>query len=486
MHVAAFCRTASLIVLLAIPGGLLSCAVNPATGQRQISLVGEQEEVRMGRDSDRAIVAELGLYEDPAAQEYVQRLGRGLAARSERADLAWTFRVVDDPTVNAFALPGGYVYITRGIMAHLASEAELCSVIGHEIGHVTARHGVTQMSKARIAEIGIGLGSVVAPEAAERFSGITQAGLGLLFLKYGRDDERQADDLGLRYVLKAGYDPRPMADVFDTLSRVGRSSGSGSTPSWLSTHPPPQDRRQRISQELAKMNQDFARLPAGRDTYEARIENLVFGDDPRQGYFKENVFYHPAMQFQVELPRGWKLEDSRQAVTGVSEAKDARFEITVSSQPTADSALKEFFSKEGISSVAPTQGAIAGLAAMGGGFSATTSGGSLRGRVAFVEHGGRVFRVLGYALPDRWSAIDPVLDRSLRSFKRIADPRFLDVLPSRVHVVRVTRAMSLEEFARSNHAGVSVDTLALLNRLEPGATLRAGGSYKVVSGGKLP
>ena len=209
---------------------LASCAVNPATGKRQLVLISESEEVRLGRENDRAIVAQFGLYDDQELQDYVSRLGRRMAAQSERPDLDWTFRVLDDPLVNAFALPGGYIYITRGILAHFNSEAELASVLGHEIGHVTARHSVNQLSKAQLAQLGLGVGTIVAPEEMDRFGGLAQTGVGLLFLKFGREDERQADDLGLRYLVRTGYDPRPMADVFVTLKRVGASSGGGSNP----------------------------------------------------------------------------------------------------------------------------------------------------------------------------------------------------------------------------------------------------------------
>ena len=139
----------------------------------------------------------------PKVQAYVERLGKGLAAKSERPDLPWSFKVVDDPTVNAFALPGGYIYVTRGIMTHLRSEAELVAVLGHEIGHVTGRHSASQMSKQQLAMGGLIVGMAVEPEL-QRFGGLAQQALGLLFLKFGRDDENQADELGLRYMARAG------------------------------------------------------------------------------------------------------------------------------------------------------------------------------------------------------------------------------------------------------------------------------------------
>jgi len=233
-------RTLIPLALAAVLG-ITACMTNPATGKKQISLVGEGQEVEIGRQADQQVVAQIGLYQDQKVQDYVSALGKKLAAASERPNLPWSFKVVDDPAVNAFALPGGFIYVTRGLMTHLQSEAELVAVMGHEIGHVTARHGADQMTKSQLANIGLGVGAILSGH--EELVGLASQGLGLLFLKYGRDDERQADDLGLRYLVHAGYDPRPMGDVFDTLERVSASEGGGKVPTWLSTHPAPGDRR---------------------------------------------------------------------------------------------------------------------------------------------------------------------------------------------------------------------------------------------------
>ncbi|PYQ59288.1 MAG: peptidase M48, partial [Acidobacteria bacterium] len=160
------------VALLAVWG----CSTNPATGKPQLALISEQQEIQLGRDYDQQIQRLLGVYPDPRLQEYVDRIGQKLAAGSERPDLAWTFRVVDDPVVNAFALPGGHVYVTRGLMTHLTSEAQLAAVLGHEIGHVTARHSVTQMSKQRLAQIGVLAGALISPTLA----GVAAHGLDVL------------------------------------------------------------------------------------------------------------------------------------------------------------------------------------------------------------------------------------------------------------------------------------------------------------------
>src|SRR5687768_16095576 len=176
----------ALILIAGIPG----CATNPATGRRQVMLVGENQEIEMGREADQQIGAAYGLYPDEDVQRYVAGLGKDLAAGSERPNLPWTFRVVDDPSVNAFALPGGFIFVTRGLLSHMTSEAELVSVIGHEIGHVTGRHSVEQLSKAQLAQVGLVAGMILSPELASGYGDLANTGLSLLFLKYGRDDER--------------------------------------------------------------------------------------------------------------------------------------------------------------------------------------------------------------------------------------------------------------------------------------------------------
>jgi predicted Zn-dependent protease len=243
-----------------LPGSVLlcvavACSINPATGKRELVLYSEADEIQIGRENDASLVESLGMYPDDGLQEYVQALGERLAENSERPHLPWTFRVVDDPVVNAFALPGGYIYITRGILAYLNTESELAGVVGHEIGHVTARHGVSQMSRAQLTNYGLVIGSAASEDVA-RWAGVAGQGMGLLFLKYSRDDEKQSDDLGLRYLLRAGYDPRPMADVYGTLKAVAESSGAGRIPSLLSTHPDPGNRRDRILSRIDELEVD--------------------------------------------------------------------------------------------------------------------------------------------------------------------------------------------------------------------------------------
>src|SRR2546422_8944237 len=279
---------AGLTVLAAL--GSAGCAVNPATGARQLMLISESQEIAMGREYDQEVAASIGLYPDSALQRWIQQFGARLAATSERPNLPWTFHVVDDPVVNAFALPGGYIYVTRGILAHLNSEAELAGVVGHESGHVTARHSVSQMSKQQLAQLGLAVGSIASPEFG-RYAGLAGQALGVLFLKYSRDNESQADDLALRYIRRGNYDPRGMPHVFELLTRVSQAQGGGRVPEWLATHPNPEHRRGRIEQEVVALPQNLSGTAVNRDEYLRRLDGLVFGHNPRAGYFKESHLF---------------------------------------------------------------------------------------------------------------------------------------------------------------------------------------------------
>src|SRR6266446_4677834 len=475
-----------LPVVATLAAGLVAgCAVNPATGSRQLMLVSESQEISMGRDYDKEVVASIGLYPDSALQAWIQQFGARLAATSERPNLPWSFRVVDDPVVNAFALPGGFIYVTRGILAHLNSEAELAGVVGHEIGHVTARHSASQMTKQQLAQVGLVVGSIASSDFG-RYAGLAGQALGVLFLKYSRDNERQADDLGLRYMRRANYDPREMPHVFEMLTRVSQAQGGGRVPEWLATHPNPENRRGRIEQEIAALPQDFSGAAVNRDTYLRRLDGLMFGNNPREGYFKENQFFHPDLRFRVTFPEGWTTNNGKQAVIAVSPQQDAMAEVSVAKEPTADAAARAFLAQKGVTSGYPVRTSIGGLPAVTAGFAAATDNGTLRGTVLLVEYGGAVYRLVGYATDARWPAVQVTAERALQSFARLTDPAALAVQPQRLDIVKLEQRTTIEELARKRPSPVSVATLALINQVEPQTALEPGRLVKWIVGPALP
>jgi len=177
-----------ILMLAGFSMGLSGCTTVAATGERHLSLVSEGQEIEMGKEYDGQIQQSLGLYNDPELQKYIQELGTRIAAKTERTNLPWTFRIADDPVVNAFAIPGGYIYVTRGLLAHMNNETQLSGVIAHEIGHVTARHSVNNMSNQMLAQLGLVVGSILAPEEMQKYGDLVSIGLGILFLKFSRDE----------------------------------------------------------------------------------------------------------------------------------------------------------------------------------------------------------------------------------------------------------------------------------------------------------
>jgi predicted Zn-dependent protease len=462
------------IALLMSSALLLSgCSVNPATGRNQLNFFGEASEIEMGKEADADIVGSVGLYDDPLLQDYVSDLGMEIAAQSERPSLPWSFKILDDPAVNAFALPGGFVYVTRGLMTQLGSEAELVAVLGHEAGHVTARHGVNQMSKQILAQVGLGVVVLANPDL-EDWAFLGQVGLSLAFLKYSRDDERQADDLGLRYAVRTGYDPHQMPEVFRVLDAVSKVEGVGRLPNWLSTHPDPGVRGQRIEQEVAALDGDFSNAKVERDSYLQRLDGMVFGDNPREGYFQSNAFLHPDLRFRIDFPEGWETANQKDAVTAADPSGKAMVQVSTSEKDTRDEAEEAFFAEEGITQGKTWEKKVHGLPASWSRFEFKDEDSDLRGTVAFVEHADSIFQVMALSETAGWDDLKETLEETIASFSKLDDPKALQARPYKVHVVRLKEDMTVESFAKRYPSDVPLATVALINHVEPGGTLKKG------------
>lgn len=471
-------RTAGRAFLpAAMTSVLVTCATNPVTGRRELSLVSESQEIAMGQEAAQQVVGTIGLVPDSALQRYVSGIGLTLARASERPNLPWSFGVIDDPMVNAFALPGGPIFITRGIMTHMNSEAQLVSVLGHEIGHVTAKHSVQQMSQAQLAQIGLIAAVIVKPGLAQ-FGDLASQGLGLLFLKFGRDDETQADDLGFRYMVNAGYSPTEMAEMFRTLQRLG-GGGEGRVPEWLSTHPDPGNRVQKTLDRVAATSLP-ANLRVERDAFLQRTDGLIFGENPRQGFFRQSLFLHPDLQFQLEFPSGWKAQNQATAVVAVSSQQDAIVVLTLAGTDAPNQALSKFLNQQGVQSQGASSSSINGLTAASAVFTAQTQDGVLAGNVAFISHGGRTFRVMGYTPQQRYGSYRGVFAQSLGSFRRLTDAAALAVQPVRVHLVRLPRAMTIAQFHQAYPSTIPVEQVALINGVDASTTLPVGTLVKRV------
>lgn len=331
--------TIFVLLLSVLPvGAFVSCATNPVTGKQNLALMSQEQELALGQKSHPQILKQYGAYNDPELQDYVNRIGQKLVQHSHRPDIKYTFTVLDSPEVNAFALPGGYIYITRGILAYINSEAELAAVLGHEIGHVTARHGVQQYSKAMATRLGVTLASIFVPElqtdAGQQIMNI----LGNAMLSgYGREDELEADRLGAEYLARTSYEPGAMIDVIGILKNQEafekeRASKEGRKPrvyhGVFASHPSADKRLQQVV-AAANRYKRKAEIPKRiyREHYLAQLDGVVFGDSVTQGIRRNHHFYHNELGFGLAFPAGWRLANTPRAVSAVSPARDAVMEM---------------------------------------------------------------------------------------------------------------------------------------------------------------
>ena len=477
---------AAALAVLGVGGSgvLAGCATNPVTGRREIALISQDQEIQMGQQGAAEVEQTLGLVPDEALQRYVQAIGADLAARSQRPNLPWRFRVVDDPTPNAFALPGGFIYVTRGLLALMENEAELASVLGHEIGHVTARHSVSQMSRAQLAQLGLGIGAVLSPTVGQLGQALG-SGLQLLFLKYGRDDERESDRLGFDYALAAGYDVREMDDVFAALGRLSEAAGQSPVPSWAATHPDPGERVQTAQRRAAELGRPTAELRTDREEFLARIDGLIYGENPRNGFFRQGTFVHPELRFTLALPPQWQAQNTPQAVVAVSPQQDAALQLTLAQGADPQAAARRFLSQQGLQPGQAAAVTVNGVPAVASYFQAATEQGTIQGLVAFFGYDGRTYQLLGYAPQPRFAQYDPVFRQVVGSFAPLTDPALLAVRPDRLQVVPLSGATTIADLARRYPSpSVTPELLAILNQAAgPTSTLPAGTRAKVVTSG---
>ncbi|MDH3636377.1 MAG: M48 family metalloprotease [Gammaproteobacteria bacterium] len=310
-------KYATLLILM-LSFALSACAINPVTGKQDFVTISEAEEINQGRRYHKEIIATYGIYDDPALQQYVNRIGQELAAKSHRENLKFTFTVLDSPDINAFALPGGYVYVTRGIMAYLGSEAELAGVIGHEIGHVTARHSVRQQGGQLASNI---LSILVAATTGDQALGNLSQQLSTGLIRgYGRDHELEADRLGAEYLHIAGYDPENMLEVIGVLKdqevyEKALAASENRQPNIyhgvFSTHPRNDDRLKTVVRKAKKLSVKTYR-DNNQAGYEKMIDGMLWGPSVKQGIVTNNRFAHPELGIGLQLPRGWKVDNNPQ------------------------------------------------------------------------------------------------------------------------------------------------------------------------------
>ena len=465
-----------------------SCAKNPVTGKRQVVLMSEAQEIAMGQEADPQIIAQYGLYEDSTLQRFINEKGKAMAAISHRPNLQYNFRVVDSDILNAFAVPGGYVYFTRGIMAHFNNEAEFAGVLGHEIGHITARHTVVQQSKQLFGQLGLIAGMILKPELGQ-FAEQASQGLGLLFLKFGRDAERQSDQLGVEYSSKINYNAHEMAHFFNTLKRQSTAAGAEELPDFLSTHPNPDDRNVSVNKLATEWQQKLSmtKPQVNRDVYLRRIEGLVYGEDPRQGFLENNVFYHPEMKFQFNVPAAWKYQNSPQRVQMAPADGQALMYLAGGAAKSLQEAGQAFLQQNNLQLLDQKETTINGyktLMIMGDTKADPQQQQQqqpLRTQAYFYQFGTYIIMMMGVSNAQTFSQYQPYFTSTMQSFKQLTDASKINKKPERVRIKAVaangTLAQAFKYFKVNDKR---MEELAILNGMLQTDAVTKGMLIKVI------
>jgi predicted Zn-dependent protease len=457
------------------------CAVNPATGGANMVVSSMSGEVKQGREMHEEMMAKGAAYDDPELQAYVDRIGQRLAQQSDLPDLEWTFTVIDAPDLNAFALPGGFIYVNRGLLAYLETEAQLAGVIGHEIAHVTARHHARRKS-AGVASKVLSTTAYIFTGSRDVYAASSMYGAEILS-GFGRDMELEADGYGAEYMHRAGYEPEALLDVIGVLKNhelfqrlKARSSGRsvGTYHGVYATHPRNDKRLQTVIQAAAKLDDgSYRESPEKPGEFRSRIDGLVWGESA-QSQRDDKRYYHNKLGFTVEKPEGWQVESGAQAVVAAAPDASASVRITLMrSDPNQtlqarleDGARGELSGGETLEQ--------AGLT----GYTAVASAGEQSRRLALIDFNNLTYRFEGAA--EDFDAADPTLLGLIRSFRPVHPQERQSGQPKHLRYIQVPRGATLESLAASLRIPDAEAQLRLINGFYPRGEPRTGDWIKVI------
>lgn len=487
----------SLVVVLLVSSAGCVVQKNPVSGNKRAYAYSWDEEVQLGKEADGQIIAQYGLYDDDELTAYVERIGQELLdvshLRRDDTDAKFrntpfTFRVLDSPVINAFALPGGFVYVTRGLMAHMENEAQLAVVLGHEIAHVAARHASQRALSQQARQLGLIAGAVggQAIFGGETARSVLELG-GLanqfITLSYSRDAERESDNLGVEYAARLGYDASEGAGFFRTLERLGEQSGQ-EIPGFMSSHPDPGDRNKTIQRTGVEWSERVGSANRiGREALLEHIDGIVYGEDPRQGFVRDGSFNHPQLAFRFPVPSGWQVMNQPTLVALVPESQEAYVLMTIDSEhDTAREAAEAFASDQNLTIVQSGVGQAGGLSSRFVIADATDQeGNQLRLRAQFIDYDGNVYAFMGVTTQQAYDTYSRSFVDVMQGFRRLTDRSLLAVQPDRVDIRTAQSQSTLQQLlSGALPEGVDAQAVAILNQLQLEDVLSAGTSYKDV------
>lgn len=471
-------RLGLFLVLIILSG----CAMNPVTGRKQFVMMSEAQEIAMGKESDPQIMAFFGSYEDPRLQRFINEKGQEMVKVSHRSKLAYEFKIVDSPVVNAFATPGGYVYFTRGIMANFNNEAEFAGVLGHEIGHITARHSVIQQRNAMLGQLGIIAGVILVPELS-KFVEPLSAGMQLALMSFGRDAERQSDKLGVEYSSRIGYDASEMAEFFKTLERNDQVAGGDKVPEFLSTHPSPEERNATVAKLATEWKNKLKLTNANvnRDSYLKLIDGLIVGEDPKQGFVENNIFYHPSMKFEFSIPSGWKLQNTPQQVQMAPDNGEALLMLTIGGKSSLEETANQILAQYKLVLVESKKETINGLNSILMIADQKQEKGTIRVLSSLIQYDGNMYSLMGISELSKFTNYQSAFLSTIRNFKSLTNSEKINRKPDVIRIKTVPQSMTVQAaFQNFNMPASRYEALAILNGMLLDEKLSKGTLIKVI------
>lgn len=481
---------ASFILLL-----ISGCATEPSLYTGETSYFGYtwEQELQLGRQSDTSIVQQMGLYPDDELAAYIREIGNDLLAQSAIGspsapeiykNTAFTFRLLDSSVVNAFALPGGYVYVTRGLLAHLENEAQLAVVIGHEITHVEARHASKQALKQQLGQIGLLAGAVIGEQVAENkqlareMVSLSGDLFQVLTLKYGRDAERESDLHGVEYAAKAGYAAAEGSAFFRSLDRISDKSGQ-SIPSWMSSHPDPGEREKTIRELAAQWKTDSSPV-IGRERFLEKIDGLIVGENPRNGYTDGTRFYHPDLKIQFNTPSGWSLQNESGAVYLMDPNRTALVTFTLAKEASPLEAAQTLKDKLKLTPTYAQESSVNGLPAYVLEGTVTNETASLQIHSTFIQLENHVFTFLGYGNATTFPSLQNAVRSIPGSFQELTNPQILNIQPYRIAITPAERSATYRELLPGRlPPGTDEQDWAIMNQVELNDRIERGQLVKL-------
>ncbi len=476
----------TLAALMAVSGLLAGCSTNPATGRTQFAaLMSPQQEKQVGAEEHPNIIAQYGEYDNARVQSYVRQIGMRVTRNTERPNVDYKFYVLDTPMVNAFALPGGYIYISRGLLAIADNEAELAAVLGHEAGHITGRHSAERYSRSVVTQLGAGLLA-----AAVDSAGVSQAlGLGSdLYLKsYSRSQENEADTLGIRYLSRNGYDSSAMTTFLENLQRASAfeamengSSSSAAGVSYFSTHPATSDRVAKTASEtLGGQNNG----ETNRNAYLDVIDGITYGDSAKQGFVRGSDFIHPSIGFKFSVPDGFKIINQPAQVIATSRDKSVLlfdFAANKAGQTPMAYLQNVWMKGEGVKNAEAIT--INGMPAATAAFAGTINKVPMTIRLIAIRFSAQSFARFQIAIPNTatGSMVD-ALKRSSYSFVKLSPDQKAGYKPYHLKIVTAKPGDNVTSMAASfPYKSLNEERFRMLNGMEPQENVTAGERYKVI------